>query len=132
MKTVHTSGACTVWALTGGCCPEQNAGRAACLGATSSGQGDLQMAETPQGKCSLSPEQGGLPWLVCPGHDPADGRVCLRAAVGFAELRPGPGSGSWGLFPEALPSAVVFYLFIPVPLEGGCGPQCCKVWEEGR
>lgn len=137
--TLQISGACTVWVLTGDCCPcpEQDAGPAACPGATSGGQGDLQISETPPGKCSLSPvsRQGWLPWLVCPGHDPADGRVCLRADMGFAELQPRAGSGSWGIFPEAFSHTrgfLLLYLFIPVPLEGGGGPQCGKVWEEGR
>lgn len=125
------------WVLTGSCCPEQNAGLAACPGATSSDQEDLQMAETPPGKCSPSPlsTAGVAPMLVCPGHDPADGRVCLRADTGFAELQLRAGSGSWGIFPEVLSHTwdfLLLYLFIAVPLEGGGGPQCGKVWEEGR
>lgn len=78
---------------------------------------------------------GVAPWLVCPGHDPADGRVCLRAHRGFAELQPRAGSGSWGLFPQVFSHTwgfLLLYLFIPVPLEGGGGPQWGQVCEEGR
>lgn len=60
---------------------------------------------------------------------------CLTADRGFAELQPRVGSGSWGLFPEALSHTwgfLLLYSFFPVPLEGGGGPQCGKVWEEGR
>lgn len=109
--------ACTVWVLTGNCCPcpEQNAGLAACLGATSNGQGDLQTAETPQGKCFLSPVSmaGMAPKADVPRARSCWWKGCFRADLGFAELQPRAGSGRWELFPEALShmglSAVVFF-----------------------
>lgn len=133
---VRVSGACTVWALTGDCCPSPSRmqGGAACpeMGSRTCKQLKSPRERAPRALCA---QQGWLPWLECPGQDPAGGREGLRADLGFAELQPRAGSGSWGLSPAALSQTwgfLLLYLFIPVPLEGGGGPQHGKVWEEGR
>lgn len=93
--------------------------------AAGSGQRDLQ---TPAGECSPAPR---------PCRDGRDG-CCARSAIplasgcvlgknmGFAELQPGVGSGSQGLFPAALLHVwgfLLLCLFIPPPSKGGDPPR---------